>query len=68
MTAVQMPTYRIPRNAGKFIVVVARGGLFAAWNRKQGRDSISILVRTKRQAQEICEKLNRGEHNGTITV
>jgi hypothetical protein len=63
-----MATYEIPKNAGKFIVVVARRGHFAVWNRKQGRGEVTIPVKTKRQADEICRKLNRGEHQGKISV
>ncbi len=63
-----MATFTIPKNAGKFTVVVARGGHFCVWNRKQGKGEVSIPVRSKTQAQAICEKLNRGEHNGTISV
>jgi hypothetical protein len=63
-----MATYDIPKNAGKFTVVVARGGHFAVWNRKIGKDQVSIPVRTKKQAQEICDRLNRGQHNGKISV
>ena len=63
-----MATYTIPRKAGKFTVVVARGGHYAVWNRKQGEGEVSIPVRTRQQAEEVCRKLNRGEHNGTISV
>ena len=65
---IDMATYQIPKNAGKFTVVVARGGHFAVWNRKQGRDAVSIPVRTKKQAEQIAAKLNRGEHDGKISV
>lgn len=63
-----MATYKIPQNAGSFRVVVAQGGHFAVWNGKFGRNGVSIPVRTKKQAREICEKLNRKEHNGTVDV
>lgn len=63
-----MATYQIPKNAGKFTVVVARGGHFSVWNRKQGREEISIPVRTRKQADLICARLNRGDHNGKISV
>ena len=63
-----MATYEIPKNAGKFIVVVASGGHFAVWNRKQGRGEVTIPVKTKKQADEICKKLNRGEHDGKVSV
>jgi hypothetical protein len=63
-----MATYAIPKNAGRFIVVVASGGHYAVWNRKYGKQQVTIPVRTKQQAQQICDRLNRGEHKGTITV
>ena len=63
-----MATYSIPANAGKFIVVVARGGHFAVWNRKSGKGEVTIPVKTKQQADEICRKINRGEHDGKISV
>jgi len=63
-----MATFSIPPNAGKFIVVVARGGHFAVWNRKHGKMEVSIPVRTKKKADEVCKILNSKQHNGTITV
>ena len=68
LAVIDMATYEIPKSAGKFTVVVARGGHYAVWNRKSGRESISIPVRTKKQAEQIAMKLNRGEHNGKISV
>ena len=63
-----MATYEIPKNAGKFIVVVAQGGHYAVWNRKYGKHEVSIPVKTKKQADEICARINRGQHNGKISV
>jgi hypothetical protein len=63
-----MATYSIPPNAGKFIVVVARGGHYAVWNRKNGKAEVSIPVRTKAQAQEVCARINKGGHGGSIDV
>lgn len=63
-----MARYNIPPNAGKFTVVVARGGHFAVWNRKQGKHEVTIPVRDKKQAEAICKKINRGDHDGTISV
>lgn len=63
-----MPTYEIPKNAGKFTVVVARGGHFAVWNRKNGKGEIAIPVRSKKAAAELCAKLNSKQHDGTIHV
>ncbi len=63
-----MAQYTIHQNSGKFIVVVARGGHYAVWNRKQGRGEVTIPVRTKAQADVLCENLNRRKHTGTIEV
>ena len=63
-----MALYNIPKNSGKFTVVTARGGHFCVWNKKTGQHEITIPVRDRKLAQQICEKLNRGEHDGTIEV
>jgi hypothetical protein len=63
-----MARYRIPKNSGKFTVCTAQGGHYAVWNRKTGKHEIVIPVRSRKQADEICNKLNRGEHDGTIEV
>jgi hypothetical protein len=63
-----MALYKIPQNSGKFTVVSARGGHFCVWNRKIGRHEVIIPVRSRKQAEEICQKLNRKDHDGTIEV
>ena len=63
-----MARYVIPKNSGKFTVVAAKGGHFCVWNRKTGQHEITIPIRDRRKAQEVCDKLNRGEHDGTIEV
>ncbi len=63
-----MATYSIPPNAGKFIVVVARGGFFSVWNRKYGKMEVSIPVKNKKQADAICKRLNAKDHDGKISV
>ena len=65
-----MQTYIIPKNAGKFTVVVASGGHYAVWNRKQGKrkGEISIPVRTLKDARALCDRLNRGEHDGKVSA
>lgn len=63
-----MALYKIPSNSGKFTVVAAQGGHYCVWNRKTGRHEVAIPVRRRKQAQEICDKLNRGQHDGTIEV
>lgn len=63
-----MATYSIPSNSGKFIVVVARGGFFSVWNRKHGKMNVEIPCKTKKQADEICKRLNAKDHDGKISV
>ena len=63
-----MALYKIPKNSGKFTVVTAQGGHYCVWNRKYGKHEIAIGIRDRKKAQEICDKLNRGDHNGTIEV
>ena len=63
-----MALYQIPKNAGKFTVVTAKGGHFVIWNRKTGQHEIVIPVRDRKLAYAVCEKLNRHDHNGSIEV
>lgn len=63
-----MPTYHVPRNAGKFIVVVAQGGHFAVWNRKNGKGEVSIPIRTVAKAREVCALLNQKGRPEEIVV
>ena len=61
-----MARIRIPKNAGKFqIVAVGRG--FAVANGKIGKSStILIPCKTRKQAEELCKKLNEKNHDGEI--
>jgi hypothetical protein len=63
-----MARYEIPQNVGKVTVAVAGGGVYAVWNRKQGKHEFRILVKTKKQAQEICDIINKKQHPGWIEV
>jgi hypothetical protein len=59
---------QIPANIGKVKVAMAVGGKYAVWNGKQGKDEFYILVRTKRQAQELVDLINSKQHGGEIEV
>ena len=63
-----MALYKIPKNAGNFSVVTAVGGHYCVWNRKTGKQQVLIPLRDRRRAQEVCDKLNRREHDGQIEV
>jgi hypothetical protein len=61
-----MPKYMIPKNAGRFRVITARAGNWLVLNDRTGNSAIKIPCRTREQADEICEKLNSGNHQGEI--
>ncbi|MDB5327926.1 MAG: hypothetical protein JWM57_3495 [Phycisphaerales bacterium] len=63
-----MARYSIPPNTGKVRVATYHGGVFAAWNGKQGKNEFKILCRSKKQAEEICAIVNGKKHDGFIEV
>lgn len=63
-----MARYEIPKNIGKVTVAVAGGGVYAVWNRKQGKQEFRILVKTKKQAEGIRDVINSKQHPGWIEV
>ena len=63
-----MARYSIPPNVGKVRVAMALGGKFAVWNGKQGKHEFRILCRTRKQAEEVAQKINTKEHDGQIEV
>jgi hypothetical protein len=60
--------YTIPKNVGKVRVMMAQGGKYAVWNGKDGRLRFEILVRTRKQAEEVAQLINAGRHGGEIEV
>jgi hypothetical protein len=60
--------YTIPANIGKVRVAMGLGGKITVWNGKQGKHEFVIVCRTRKQANEVAEKINRKEHNGEIVV
>ena len=63
-----MAKYAVPDNVGKVRVAVALGGKYAVWNGKQGKQEFRILVRTKKQAEEVAKMINSKEHGGEVEV
>ena len=63
-----MPTYTIPPNTGKVRVAMGLGGTYSVWNGKHGKDEFVIACRTRKQATEIAEKINKKQHNGQIVT
>lgn len=71
-----MPIYPIPQDAGPFIVVASRDGGFAVADETAagaGPEAaklglVFIPCRDEAQAIEIRDRLNRGDHDGTVQV
>jgi hypothetical protein len=63
-----MARYEIPEKVGKVRVAMALGGKFAVWNGKQGEGEFRILCRNRKEAQEVAERINRKDHDGSIEV
>ena len=63
-----MAKYAVPPNVGRVRVAVALGGKYAVWNGKQGKQEFRILVRTKKQAEEVAKIINSKEHGGEVEV
>jgi hypothetical protein len=63
-----MPVYQVPPDAKRFEIVKGKGGDYMIVSETTGGAGVVIPVRDAQQAQEICERLNRGEHGGTIEV
>ncbi len=63
-----MPKYSVPPNTGKVRVAMGVGGAYAVWNGKQGKNEFRILVRTRKQAEELAKIINEKKHNGEVDV
>lgn len=63
-----MAKYTIPPDVGKVRVAMALGHRITVWNGKQGRGEFAIVCRTRKQAEEIAEKINKKQHDGEIVV
>ena len=61
-----MATYQIPDNVGQCRVVIALGGNSLVTNDKTGKNKLKIPCKTRDQADSICDRINSGDHNGTI--
>jgi len=62
-----MPRRRIPKNVGPYHILRAMAGNYAVWNERSGKNRVWIVCRDRAHAEEICTRLNGGEH-GEIWV
>ena len=63
-----MPVYEIPPSAKRFEIVKGKAGDLMVVSETTGRAGVIIPVRDAEQAQDVCDRLNRGEHDGRIEV
>jgi hypothetical protein len=63
-----MPKKTIPKNAGRFRVSIAKAGNYIVLNDRTGKNKVIIPCRDREQAEELCLRLNAGEHNGEVFV
>lgn len=63
-----MPIYQSPPTAKRFEVVRGKAGDYMVVSETTGVGGVAIPVADQRQAEDVCDRLNRGDHDGTIKV
>ena len=63
-----MATYQIPKNVGTCRVIKSYAQTPLVTNDKTGKSKLLIPCRSWGQAHEICDRINTGDHNGTINA
>ena len=63
-----MPVYQIPSAATRFEIARAKDGALLVVSDTRGVEGVAIPCRDAAQADDVCGRLNRGEHDGTIDV
>jgi hypothetical protein len=58
----------VPPTARRFEIVKGKAGEYLVVSETSGRGGVAIPVRDEKQAEELCGRLNRGEHDGTVEV
>ncbi len=61
-----MAEHYIPKNPGTFRVIIGMAGNPIVTNDKSGKGKVLIPCKSRKQADALCEKLNRGDHNGVV--
>ena len=58
----------VPEHVGKCVVGRGPTGKYTVYNDQSGKNWICVPCNSKREAERICERLNTGDHNGSIPV
>ena len=61
-----MGRIQIPENPGQFRIEESYAGTPLITNGKSGKKKIHIPCKTMKQAQELCRRLNAGDHDGQV--
>lgn len=63
-----MPLYQIPASATRFEIARSKEGSFLVVSDTRGIEGVAIPCRDEAQANDVCARLNRQEHDGQIDV
>jgi hypothetical protein len=63
-----MPLYQIPPAAKRFEIARTKDGQFLVVSETTGANGVAIPCRDEAQATDVCARLNRGDHDGTVDV
>jgi hypothetical protein len=61
-----MARIQIPENPGTFRIITSYAGTPLVLNDKTGKKRIRIACKSQKQAEELCTRLNRGDHDGQV--
>lgn len=63
-----MAIVTLPKPAGKFRVSTASAGNYIVLNDRTGKNAVIIPCQSRHQAEELCNRLNAGDHDGQVLV
>lgn len=63
-----MAKVTIPKHAGQFHVSIASARNYLVTNDRTGKNEVTIPCINRAQAEELCRRLNAGEHDGEVNV
>ena len=61
-----MGRHVIPPNLGPVKVHQSIGGKWTVWDSRTGRSHFILPCRDRAQAEELCRRINEGDHDGEI--